>query len=189
MANLITTFFLFLFIIYNGYSQSIENTKTSGYLTFQTGVMYDSYNSVGIRTFFEYQKDLPKNWQYGISYEHTTHFGNGITDQHNQLPTNLSLFCLNGYYKLNLIKDRLFWTTGIGMGFVHVNWNESNKFGSTINLSMTLNIRVSKKIYLEFAPLILIAPVNRFYFSTINIEGYNNFWSFTLFPIGIKVKL
>ncbi|MEN8121575.1 MAG: hypothetical protein ABFS35_14575 [Bacteroidota bacterium] len=177
------------FVNINGYSQIDENTRKSDYLTFQTGFIVDGYNSLGIRTFFEYQKDIKKNWQYGISYEHSRHFGFFLTDQLYDLSTNLSLLNLNGYYKLNLIKDGLFWTAGLGVGAVHVNWGESDNFGATINLSLTLNIRITKRIYFESSPLIVLAPFNRVYLSTMDIDHFNNFYAFTFFPLGVKVKL
>jgi hypothetical protein len=183
--------FLFLgFLTSNGFSQPIEeNNPKTDYLAFQTGLIVDGYNSLGIRTFFEYQKDLQKNWQYGISYEHSRNFGFFLTDQLYDLNSNLSQLSLNGYYKLNLIKDRLFWTGGLGLGALHVNWNENDAFGATVNASLTLNIRVTKRIYFESSPLIVLIPFNRIYYSPMNIDHFNNFYAFTFFPFGIKVKL
>jgi len=159
------------------------------YLTFQTGFIVDGYNSLGIRTFFEYQKDLKKNWQFGISYEHSRHFGFFLTDQLYDLNSNLSQLSFNGYYKLNLINDRLFWTGGLGCGVLHVNWDDSDRFGATINASLTLNIRITKRLYFESSPLIVLVPFNRIYYSPMNLDHFNNFYAFTFFPIGFKVKL
>ncbi|MBC7450394.1 MAG: hypothetical protein H7259_02785 [Cytophagales bacterium] len=178
----------FLFIE-NISAQIPEKPRRPDYLSLQTGFVIDGYNSMGIRTFFEYQKDLKNNWQYGISYEHTSHFGYFVTDRHNELPTNLSVLNVNAYYKLNAIKDRLFWTAGLGTGLLHINWDNSNKVSLCVNASLTLNIRITKKLYIETAPFFPILPINRCYFSTVNIEGYNNFFACAFFPIGIKVKL
>ena len=73
MFHRLFTFLLFLLIHFNCFSQTKDTLRKPDYLSFQTGFMYDVYNSVGIRTYFEYQKDLKKNWQYGIGYEHTIH--------------------------------------------------------------------------------------------------------------------
>ncbi|RLD68982.1 MAG: hypothetical protein DRI95_01435 [Bacteroidetes bacterium] len=173
----------------NAFSQDVENVRKPDYLTFQTGLMIDGYNSMGIRTFFEYQKDFKGNWQFGISYEHSRHFTSFATDQLDELPTNLSLLSYNCYYKLNLIPNRLFWTAGIGLGGVHAYWNVNDKFGLTINASLTLNIRVSKRIYFESSPLVVLLPSNRVYFSTMKVENYNNFYALSFFPFGLKVKL
>jgi hypothetical protein len=60
MAHRIYILVLFILISFGSFCQTEKNARRPDYLTFQTGVMYDSYNSLGIRTFFEYQKDLPK---------------------------------------------------------------------------------------------------------------------------------
>lgn len=173
-----------------GFSQSDEDKlQKSDYLTFQTGFIVDGYNSLGVRTFFEYQKDFKKNWQFGISYEHSRHFGFFMTDQLYDLNSNLSQLSFNGYYKLNLIKDRLFWTGGLGIGAVHVNWNDNDGFGATINASLTLNIRITKRIYIETSPLIVLFPFNRIYYSPMKIDHFDSFYAFTFFPFGLKVKL
>ncbi|MDD2197097.1 MAG: hypothetical protein PHE03_08810 [Bacteroidales bacterium] len=188
-----TKYFIFLVLglqFLNGFSQTDEvKTAKPAYLTFQTGFIVDGYNSIGIRTFFEYQKDLRENWQFGVSYEHSRHFGFFLTDQLYDLNSNLSQLSLNGYYKLNLIRDRLFWTVGIGAGALHVNWDNNDSFGATINASLTLNIRVTKRIYFESSPLIALAPFNRAYYSPMKIDHFNNFYAFTFFPFGLKVKL
>lgn len=169
--------------------QSIANPATSDYLSFQSGFLLDGYNTTGIRTFFEYEKDLKGNWQYGISYEHSRHFFFAATDQLYELSSNLSLLSMNAYYKLNIIRERLFWTAGIGIGAVHLNWNEQDRVGATVNASLSLNMRLSKRIYLECSPLIVLIPVDRIYFSTMNADHFTNFYAMTFFPFGFKVKL
>jgi len=183
-------FVLFGLLRINGFAQTGENiVRKTDYLSFQTGFIVDGYNSLGIRTFFEYQKDLKKNWQLGISYEHSRHFGFFMTDQLYDLDSDLSQISLNGYYKLNLIKDRLFWTGGLGIGVLHVNWDDNDGFGPTINASLTLNVRLTKRIYLEASPLLAFIPSNRVYYSPMNIDHFNDFYAFTFFPFGLKVKL
>lgn len=173
-----------------GFSQNNESISAKqDYLTFQTGLIIDRYNSVGVRTFFEYQKDISRNWQYGVSYEHSRHLGFALTDHDNEISSNLSQMGLNGYYKLRAFGDNLFWTAGLGMGITHVNWDNRDKFGINMNASFTLNIKLSKRIYLEASPLLVILPTNRLYYSTMNAGEFSNFYAFTFFPFGIKVKL
>ena len=177
------------FINIYGYSQTDDKTRKPDFLTFETGFIIDGYNSLGVRTFFEYQKDIKNNWQYGISYEHSRHFGFFRTDQLYDLSSNLSQLSLNGYYKLNLLEDRLFWTTGLGVGALHLNWDDNDSFGVTVNASITLNIRITPNIYFTSSPLIVLLPFNRIYYSPMNIDHFNNFYALTFFPFGIKVKL
>ena len=190
MRKIFLLLLLFGLLRINGFAQTDENiVRKTDYLSFQTGFIVDGYNSLGIRTFFEYQKDLKKNWQFGISYEHSRHFGFFMTDQLYDLDSDLSQISLNGYYKLNLIKDRLFWTAGVGIGALHVNWDDNDGFGPTINASLTLNMRLTKRIYLEASPLLAFLPSNRVYYSPMNIDHFNDFYAFTFFPFGLKVKL
>ena len=177
-------------------AQKTEHFRKLDYLSFQTGAIVDRYNSLGIRTYFEYQKEVSGNLQYGISYEHSRHFAFFATDHSDALPTNsdalptnLSLLSLNAYYKINLLKGRLFWLAGLGIGGVHAYWNTKDKIGATVNASFTLNLKLTKKLYFESSPFIVLLPTNRMYFSTMNTEHYNDFFALSLFPFGLKVKL
>jgi hypothetical protein len=51
------------------FSQETQKTRTPDYLSAQTGLVIDAYNSTGLRLFFEYQKEIKSNWSYGISFE------------------------------------------------------------------------------------------------------------------------
>ncbi len=166
-----------------------EVTSKTDFLGFQSGFTVDSYNSIGIRTFFEYRKNRKGNWQYGISYEHTRHFGFFMTDLPYQLKSNLSMLSLNGYYRLNLLKDRIFWTGGLGLGVMHINWDDNDKFGLIANASLTLNVRITQRIYIETSPLIVFPPFNRIYFSPMKIDHFQYFYAISAFPFGLTVRL
>jgi len=175
----------------SGYSQVNDNIQKQDYLCVETGFLMDNYNSMGIRLFFEYQKDMKGNLAYGISFENSRHFREYGADYIDKYPTNLNLLSFNYYYKLNARKDKIFWLLGMGLGGVHVYRNENNdndKFGITLNLSLTVNIKISEKIYFESSPTIGLLP-NRAYFSTMNYETFNNFYAFSFIPLGVKVKL
>ena len=185
------TLFLILLLLT---AQSIFAQDTSikiknHYLSIQSGGMVNGYNSIGLRTFLEYQKDLKGNWQYGISYENVRHLFRDATDHPNSLNSNFSALSLNSYYKINAIKNRLFWTIGLGLGVIHVNWDQQDKVGICSNASLTLNFRISKKVYIETSPLVVLLPVNRIYVSNIKVDNYQGLYAFTAFPIGIKVKI
>jgi len=183
----ILTFLLLIGVHVN--SQSLQQSNRKDYLTIQSGLLIDGYNSLGVRTYFEYQKQIKNNWYYGISYEHSRHLGFALTDQLHELKSNNSLLNINGYYKLGVANDRLFWMAGAGMGALHTNWDDHDGFGISFNASITLNLKLSKRVYLETSPLIILLPVNRVYYSPMSIDHFNKFYAFTFFPIGIKVKL
>ncbi len=193
---------IFLGILtFESFSQSKNELKPAHYFAFQTGLNIDNFsgperNSRGIpqtglmlsiRTFIEYQKDIKGNWQYGISFEHTFPF----TERNNlgELSAKLNLLSGNFNYKINLIKDALFWTSGVGIGIVHANYNGANQFGGLINFSMTLNLKLSKQIYIETSPLLILFPFNRFYLSSMNAATNHQFFAYNILPFGLKIKL
>jgi hypothetical protein len=188
--------FLFFFglLSINGIAQT-ENEKPikSGYLKLQLGLSIS--NHVVPQFFFEYQKDLGKNWQFGISYEQSIGDDHGNSEEYNFTYRTLSF---NGYYKSKVLFERVFWTVGAGIGAVNFSYTKYRSgFGETdikrfepiFNVSMTLNVKITKSIYLVSSPLIFIPiPPNRVYISPINTDG-GYFFSATLLPFGIKIKL
>jgi len=187
LRNLI--FFLLLLISFHTFSQDSVSSKKASYISIQSGAIFDSYNITGVRAFVEYQKDVKKNLQYGVSFEQSFPLYSSATDFTNELSSHLSLLCFNGYYKLHFWKDKIFWTGGLGVGAVYANWGNGQKLGAVVNGSLTLNFRITKKLYLETMPVIFIIPSNRIYFSTMNAETHSNFFAFNAVPFGFKFKL
>lgn len=168
--------------------QEIIKQPKPAYLSVQSGVTFSTLNSIGTRLFFEYQKDLKGNWQYGIAYDNSRFLFRAATDTRT-VKLNLSSMSGNVYYKINAFKDRLFWTAGMGVGVMHVFWDENDKVGPSANASLTLNVRVSKRIYIETSPLIILAPVNRVYYATFQDVERQHLLTLVLFPLGVKIKL
>jgi len=170
------------------FSQEGQPSRKPDYLSFQSGFILDSYASVGIRYYFEYQKEIKSNWNYGISLENSHHLMK-LPDIKDALPTNLNILSFNGYYKINLIKDKVFWNAGAGIGVVHVFFNDTNKLGYALNASLTLNILLTKRLALETSPLFILLPTSRAYYSTMNMQNYNDFFALSFLSIGIKTRL
>ncbi len=189
---ILTLFFVTVFV--DGFSQTTDTiVPKQQYLSFQPSFTLDGFNSFGVRIFLEYTKDLKNNWQWGLSYDHTTPLFDAATATRT-LEANYSNLSLNGYYKLNVFKDRVFYTGGLGIGVTHFSWtrfgsSSAHAFTPTINASLSLGIRVSKRIIIETSPLLVLLPSNRVYYSPVNVEEFPDFYSFTIFPLGIKVKL
>lgn len=191
MIKQILLILLFEFLLLVGYSQTVDIAEKQDFLSIQTGQIIDKYNSTGIRLFFEYKKDMKGRWQYGISFETSRHNRVSGMEYADNLPTNLNLLNFNYYFKLNPRSNRMIWALGIGFGGVHVFWNEnkdSDRFGLNLNASFTASIKLSEKMYIECSPSIALLP-NRIYFSSMNVESFNNFYAFTFFPFGFKFKL
>ena len=184
--------FLVMCLSFQTFSQDSTQTATlkkSSYISIQSGGMIDGYNTTGIRAFVEYQKDINKNLQYGISFDQSFPLYSSATDFTNELTSYLSILSLNGYYKLYFWKDKIFWTGGLGVGAVYANWGNDDKLGAVVNGSLTLNFKLTKRLYLETMPVIFAIPANRIYFSTMNAETHKSFFAFTIIPFGIKIKL
>lgn len=180
---------LFCIITVNGFAQSSFRRSNIDFLSFETGLTVDAYNSLNARMAFEYQKQLSPKWLYGISYEHTSHYDYAFRDKDYELPTNFSLLSLNGYYRINLTKRLLFLTAGAGVGLVHLNWLKNDKVGLTANASLTLNIKLTERVYIITSPLLVLTPSNRIYVSPIKIKNFSSFYTYSAFPLGIKVQL
>jgi len=190
LRRIVVTIAALAIFIKLGCSQAEKPDSTKAqFLTAEGGLIGNNYNSFGLRTFFEYQKQIKENWLYGISYEHSRHMFRMATDMPHSLESNVSLLSLNGYYSINLIKNRLFWLGGIGVGAVHAYWDESDYFGVAANASLTLNVRITKRFYITSSPLIVLMPMNRGYFSPMEVPNYKDFGAFTFFPFGVKVKI
>jgi hypothetical protein len=171
-------------------AQSVQKPVIGQYLSVQTGGLFENqYNSGGIRTFFEFQKDFSRHKQWAISYEHSTHFMDLATDHSNEIESNISALSCNYNYKIFLWKDKIFWTAGLGAGALHMNWDNNNKVGLIFNASLTLNLKITERIFIETAPLLVLFPFNRFYYSPIDIDIYKNMYAYTVVPIGIKIRL
>ena len=196
MKTSLTFIFAVILASHQAFPQNKEKYRPSDYFVFQTGLMYNNFNSLGIRTGFEYEQELTQNWLYGISYENTRHIASApfdreppFSEEYSDQPANLSLLNINGYYKIPLWEDKIYWTAGIGLGGVHAYWDGQDRFGLTLNVTAELSLKLSKKIYLETAPLLVFPPVNRLYMTPHQVGNRDIFGAMTLFPVGVKVKM
>ena len=187
----ILTVFLLLFFTISIYSKLIaqENQEKNDYLAFKTGILGDNYNSYGIRLNFEYTKEIIGNRQYSISYETRRNVGHVLSGYQHDKPSNTNIITINYYYKIKLIKDKLYWNCGGGVGAAHVFWDNNNFFGVVFSLNASLNIKIFKKTYIETAPILFLLNPSKVYFVVGKFEDINNYIAFTILPIGIKVKL
>ncbi len=184
-------FFLVLSLMANlAFAQNESKPVLNQYLSLQSGILAETqYNSAGIRTFFEFQQDITQHKQFSLSYEHSTHFMDLATDHSDEIKSNISALCANFNYKIFLWKDKIYWSAGIGAGAVHVNWDNNNKISKVVNANLTLNLKITDKIIIETAPLLILFPFNRIYYSPVNVGVYNNMYAFTSIPLGLKVRI
>ncbi|WP_207428538.1 hypothetical protein [Pedobacter sp. SYSU D00535] len=183
-----TTVLICVSMSFAAFCQSTEvNAEKDRYIQFETGFLADSYNSIGVRTFFEYQKNSSAKRRFGISYDHSRHLGAWGLHREVDIPTNLSMLSFNYYFVKPLVKQQLQLETGIGAGAVHAYWdNHNNYFGAALNVSISLDVRMGDRLYLRFSPLLV---TNRAYFGLVNNEEKKSVNVFTGLPLGLKFKL
>lgn len=186
--SILLSIFIFAFSIPGIFSQEVQPFRKPDYLSVQSGLIIDSYASIGIRLCFEYQKEIENNWSYGILFETSRHYTT-LPDIRDALPTNLNIASLNGYYRLSLIKDKVFWNAGAGIGIANAYFDDTDKLGYVFNASLTLNIKLSKRIYFETSPLFILLPTSRAYYSPMTLQNYTDFYALSFLPFGIKIKL
>ena len=189
---LLILLFVLFFDINNCRSQSHDSTgnKTkNSCLSFQTGLVMDAYNSAGLRVSFEYQEQIRNNWYYGILYENKRHLFKPGTDNPNSYPANSNLLCMNGYYMLKIWKDRVYFSSGIGIGIIHLFWDGVDQLAPVATANLTLNIKLFKGLWIETSPLVIFPPVDRGYFALCRGYHHQYYAAMTFFPIGFKVAL
>ncbi len=174
------------------FSQPIETSERKKYIKIHTGLMTDSYNSAGPRLYFEYLsefKERPK-WSWGISMENKWHAVELISDLYAPPNVNSNIVSFKVHYQVNLIKQNVFWDVNLGAGFIHLFWDENHTLQPSVNIGITLNVKLSPNVYLETAPLLILLPVSDIYFSTSRAyKAHTGYAQFTILPIGIKIKI
>ena len=166
-------------------SDSIYNHKS---IAIESGLMIDSYNSMGPRLKFEFQHQLNKRWTYGIAFDSKWHVGHAATDQTIDLPANSNTLTGTISWCVNP-KSKIFrWYIGSGLGGIHLFWSDSNRWGLLANINAAMDIRVSDKVYLFTVPIIFL-PVSEFNYTTIKKDEPGGYSSFSFFPFGVKIRL
>ncbi|ASB50733.1 hypothetical protein CDL62_17040 [Alkalitalea saponilacus] len=171
--------------------------KSDSYIAFQTGLNVNAFNrngngninSLGFRNSLEYKTKESDRFMRGYFLEHSTYIGFFPT-LNNSYENSLNWYFVgaDAYYKIATLFKFLSWEIGAGVGVIHL-YSESARVGLGVNLGSNLNIRFSERFSMDIAPLLLFPPVNRYCLSTIKIENAGVLHSFSLMPIGFRVKL
>lgn len=171
------------------YAQASAEFTRYNLLRVETGLIGDSYNSVGPKLKIEVQHVLSERWMYGIAFDSKWHLGHYLTDQIIDLPPNSNTLNGNIYFCIIPNTKNFSWQIGAGFGGTHLYWDDSHRWGFTITTSMTANIRVSKKVYLVASPLIVLIPVSEFNYSFIKKDSSTGYKTASVLPFGVKIKL
>lgn len=156
-------------------------------LKVETGFLYDKNNSFGPRLKIEIPFQLNKHWAFGVAFDTKWHLLYPITD-HYDFPANANSLTCNAYYCLNPDGKSVHFVAGAGLGGIYLHYADSHQFGLKGNVNMTVNFRISEKLTFYTAPLFFFAPLSEFNMSTIQNEQQQNYWSFSVFPLGWIMK-
>lgn len=175
--------------LHSTYAQEAAEFTSYNLLRVETGLIGDSYNSVGPKLKIEVQHILSERWIYGIAFDSKWHFGHYLTDQTIDLPPNSNTLSGNIYYCILPNTKKFSWQIGSGFGGTHLYWDDTHRWGVTITTSITANIRISKNVYLVASPLIVLFPVSEFNYSFIKKDKSTGYSAVSVLPIGVKIKL
>lgn len=171
------------------FGQDVIRVSKPDFISVQSGLAVNSYNNLSASLGFEYQKQVKDNWSLGYLFSANRAMYEFASDT-KTTELNQNHLSINLYYRLSLIKEKVFWDFGVGAGVMHAYFGENlDEFGIEMNLSSTLNIKLSKRIYFQSSPLLVLVPSNRVYFSTLSVAGKDNLFAFSFLPFGVKIAL
>jgi len=145
---------------------------------------FDIYN-IGMRIFGEYQRELSKNWFYGISFD-------GMIPATGNLVPLLKNVSVSAYFRWPIIRERLFLLPGLGLGcnFIFIE-DEPLRLWPTTTVNISMLLQVSPNAFLEFSPL-LIYPTRMNFplgFRWFDPHPHNIAFAVSILSIGFKIKL
>ncbi|MFZ6052864.1 hypothetical protein [Halocola ammonii] len=172
-----------------GQCQIDADSVKEDFLTFELGVSASNYHATGIRTYFEYQREVKGPWYLGVAYEHSRFFNSSFfaPEYSKTLRSDYSVLCLETYY--NFQGEVISMNLGLGLGGVHIAWGDGgDSFGLAASATVAFLIHISPKVSLQLSPFFIVFP-NRFYYSPVQIKEFNSFYATNLIPIGIRFRL
>ncbi len=143
------------------------------FFTLSTG--YSNHNQVLITSRIEYSRNFSGNWFWGVTLQENLGVGRatvydwdgtGKSPYRNTVRQNISITSGMLYYRIPVIKSRLFLRPGIGVGLgihqLHDHEDNSDLLVDSVlpyfSAELTWILRLSRSIELKFAPTILGIP-------------------------------
>ncbi len=178
---------LFLVTAFYAYGQHAQ------YISVQSGLHFDSYNSLGARIYTEFQRNLNARTSYGIFVEHTRYLSRYMTDYYPGIYSDWHIVGYQRHFHVKLWKNILFWQLGVGGGLSHLSWTNNghyDEFGINLTFHATLNIKLGKNVYLETTPVPILVPFSRFYIHYMpRLNNLRPVYSGTFHAVGLKIKI
>lgn len=152
---------------------ALDNKENYIFVTLATG--FSSHNQMMAVVKIEYSSQIKSNWFWGVTLQNNQGIGRLYTydvapgspsPYQNTLYQNI--FTLNGmaYYRIPIVKSRLFLRPGVGfgLGYHQMQDHENSKDGINdkvlpyFNAELSWLLRVSKHVDLKFSPTLLFTP-------------------------------
>jgi hypothetical protein len=163
------------------------------YLVAHSGLFFANTASLCLRFGMEYQKDVKQNWQYGILYENSRYFTQGIYDVENSIDASFQQAIFHYYNKWKIVEDQLWLKMGLGAGVTHIYYNQSRDSRDFVGLTATAylswNVRVTKNFWLGTSIIPGLFATNRVGFTFSEVPNHSTIISFTVFPMQLIWEL
>lgn len=158
----------------------------------QTGFIGDINNSFGPRLGLELNQKLRNKQQtyWGVGLETKWHLFELVTDVYE--PPNLNTIVIHGdlHYILPIWRNIVFWDASFGTGGILLFGEGKKSIQPAIKLGLSCNIKLSKTVYFETAPLIVLPFLSEVVFSPNRLYKEKELYTqFTVAPIGVTVFL
>lgn len=167
------------------------------------GLIHDTYNSGGVRLMVQYQHRIKntRHWFWGLGYDSKLAMYRPATDIYNPPELNTQNISVNLHYQRFIWKNRIGWDLGAGPALVLATENQRYRIRSLplygMHLSANLNIRLTRKIYFQTAPLLFIPFGSDFYLLGPQAypspaPGYSRiraYLQYSVIPLGLRFEL
>lgn len=165
MKNKLPTL-IFGLLTLNCLGQSTGLAEANQYLSIGTGITWDNYYSAGPRLLVSYSKRFKNKEKifWGITIDSKWKGLSGIPSVKlspgSEYPPELDYSYLSA--DLHSIsrrgKTKLMFDFSTGIGAIYLHGEGKSAILPAINIGMTMNIRLSQKLFLETSPLFIIPP-------------------------------
>lgn len=184
-------------VLYGGSSDSLRPVHQ---ISVVGGLMHDSYNSGGFRLMVQYQHRIKntRHWLWGVGYDTKLALYRPATDIYDPPELTTQNFSANLHYQRFIWKNRIGWDIGAGPSILHA--MEAQRFNTRylalwgMHFSANLNIRITRKICFQTAPLLFIPFASDVYVLSGRAysrptRSYQTYLQYSVLPLGFRFEL
>lgn len=182
--------------LYGGGSDSLRRVHQ---ISVVGGLMHDSYNSGGFRLLVQYQHRIKstRHWLWGIGYDTKLALYRPAIDIYDPPELTTQNFSATLHYQRFIWKNRIGWDAGAGPALVHA--MEAQRYGTRnlalwgFRFSANLNIRITRSISFQTAPLLFIPFASDAYVLSRQAysrptRSYQTYLQYSVLPLGFRFE-